>query len=244
MRNPTPRPFPFLETVDPLEYGRDYLGAVAQPKIYYRAVGKYPEEVLRADLAKSSADATVFVGAATRNTPGALSLQRAYAVYRETAPTALLGGVVIPERHAVDRMEHRRVAAKMAAGCAFFVTQCVYNAEILRNFLSDYHYLCKAEGLVPAPVIVTVTPCGSLKTLEFMRWLGIEVSGHVENELMHAPHMLSRSTDLCTSIAKDVVAFARSLGVTVGFNVESVSIRKEEIEASVRLFQEIRALLR
>lgn len=244
MRNPTPRPFPFLETVDPLTYGKDYLNGVAQPRIYYRAVGKYPEAALRADVAALTVDATVFVGPASRNAPGAMSLQRAYAVYREMAPVALLGGVVIPERHAADRMEHRRVAAKMAAGCSFFITQCVYNAEILKNFLSDYHYFCVAEGLVPVPVIVTVTPCGSLKTLEFMRWLGIEVAGHVENELLHAPHMLDRSAELCTAIAKEILEFARGLGVTVGFNVESVSIRKQEIEASVHLIQEIRELLR
>jgi hypothetical protein len=244
MRNPAPRPFPYLETVDPLTYGKDYLRAAAQPRIYYRAVGKYSEAALRTDIAALTSDAMVFVGAASRQSPGSMSLHRAYAIHREMSPVALLGGVVIPERHAMDRKEHERVAAKMAAGCSFFITQCVYNVEILKNLLSDYHYFCKAEGLVPVPVIVTLTPCGSSKTLEFMRWLGIEVAGHVENELRHAPHMLSRSAELCTAIAKEILEFARGLGVTIGFNVESVSIRKEEIEASVALIDEIRGLLR
>jgi hypothetical protein len=244
IRNPAPRPFPFLETVDPLRYGKDYLHGLSQPRIYYRAVGKYSEAELRADIGSLTTDATVFVGAASRAATGSLTLQQAYGIYREMATAALLGGVVIPERHAVDRLEHKRVAAKMIAGCSFFISQCVYNAEILKNLLSDYHYLCKAEGLVPVPIILTVTPCGSLKTLEFMRWLGIGVSGHVENELLHATPMLSRSTELCVSICKELLDFSRRLGVTVGFNVESVSIRKEEIEASLCLVQELRTLLR
>ena len=243
MRNPAPRPFPFLETVDPLVYGRHHLQGVVQPKIYYRAVGKYTEQALRADLASLNQDATVFVGAASRLAPGSLTLQQAYAIHRAVNPEALLGGVVIPERHQVDRKEHHRVVAKTAAGCAFFISQCIFNTEILRNFLSDYHYHCKAEGLSPVPIILTVTPCGSAKTLEFMRWLGIGVSHHLENELLYSTHMLERSVELCFLIAQEILEFARRLGLRVGFNVESVSTRKEEIEAAGRLLEEVRGLV-
>jgi len=36
------------------------------------------------------------------------------------------------------------------------------------------------------------------------------------------------------------MAYCRRLGVPFGINVESVSIRREEIEASVRLAQQLR----
>lgn len=244
MRNSAPRPFPFLETVDPLAYGRNYLQEVSQPRIYYRAVGKYTEAELRSDIGSLTVDATVFVGAPSRSATGILTLQQAYGIYRDMEAQALLGGVVIPERHNIDQSEQKRTAAKMLAGCSFFVSQCVYDARIVTNFLSDYKDFCVAEGLKPVPMILTVTPCGSLKTLEFMRWLGIGIDGEVENELVHATHMLSRSTELCVRLAREILEISRRLGVTIGFNVESVSIRKAEIEASVHLANEIGALIR
>ena len=42
----------------------------------------------------------------------------------------------------------------------------------------------------------------------------------------------------------DLIAFCRRLGVPFGLNVESVSIRKVEIEASVRLAARLGAELR
>src|SRR4051812_42868053 len=35
-RTGTPRPFPFLPTLDPLEYARDYLTGIQAPKIIYK----------------------------------------------------------------------------------------------------------------------------------------------------------------------------------------------------------------
>ena len=40
-------------------------------------------------------------------------------------------------------------------------------------------------------------------------------------------------------LADELAAFARAKGVIAGMNVESVSIRKEEIEASRVLFQRL-----
>jgi hypothetical protein len=48
----------------------------------------------------------------------------------------------------------------------------------------------------------------------------------------------------CLTNARELAIFCRSLGIPFGFNVESVSIRKVEIEASVLLAKEIRTMLR
>ena len=89
------------------------------------------------------------------------------------APNLLVGGIAIAERHVAKEEEHRRMLAKQDAGCRFFITQAVYDAASTRSLLSDYALSLQACGRLPAPVVLTFSPCGSVRTLEFMKWLGI-----------------------------------------------------------------------
>ena len=93
------------------------------------------------------------------------------------------------------------------------------------------------------PIVFTLSVCGSMRTLEFLRWLGVDVPRWMENALAHAADTLTESYEQCLATARDLVAFCTTLGVPYGFNVESVSIRKAEIETSVRLAAELRALM-
>ena len=101
-----------------------------------------------------------------------------------------------------------------------------------------------AAAKVPMPpLLLSFSPCGSLKTMEFMKWLGISFPRWLENELRHSPDILTKSVDLAARNFADILAFAREKGVPVGINVESVSIRKEEIDASCDLFRRLSAIL-
>ncbi|MGN0063452.1 MAG: 5,10-methylenetetrahydrofolate reductase, partial [Nocardioides sp.] len=64
------------------------------------------------------------------------------------------------------------------------------------------------------------------------------------NDLERRDDPLQASFDHCLSPARDLAAYCRRLGQPFGFNVESVSNRRVEIDASVRLAEELRALLR
>ncbi len=244
-RNPEERPFPFLPTMDPADYARDLVG-LDVPVIVYRAVSKYPEQRLRSWLSEQapSRALSVFVGASSREKAVATSLSRAYELWAEVRPDLLLGGVAIPERHTRGRGEHVRLLAKQAAGCSFFVTQIVYDVNAAKNLVSDYHYECAARDLEPAPIVFTFSVCGSLKTLEFVQWLGVDVPHWIENELRHADDTLDASYDQAVATAVELIAFCRRVGVPFGLSVESVSIRQVEIEASVRLATRLRAELR
>ena len=74
-----------------------------------------------------------------------------------------------------------------------------------------------------------------MKTFEFLRWLGIDVPRWIENDLRHANDTLDASVEHAEATALELMSFCRRLGVPFGISVESVSIRKLEIEASVRL---------
>ena len=244
-RNPDERPFPFLPTMDPAEYLARDLAGLDLPVIVYRAVSKYTEDGLRSWLQGQDPARvlSVFVGASSREKVVATSLLRAYDLRTEVRPELPLGGVAIPERHARTGKEHLRLVAKQAAGCSFFVTQVVYDVNAAKDLVSDYHYECATRDLLPVPIVFTFSVCGSVKTLEFLQWLGVDVPRWIENDLRHADDTLGASYDQAVATAAELIAFCRRVGVPFGLNVESVSIRKVEIEASTRLAARLRAEL-
>lgn len=241
-RNPEERPFPFLPTMDPADYLEHHLWGWETPVVVYRATGKYAEAEIRSWTQQQDDNKRlcVFVGASSRDKTVATSLRRAQQIRAEVNPDLLLGGVAIPERHARSGDEHLRLIAKQEAGCSYFVTQVVYNLNAAKNLASDYRYECLARGLQPVPIVFTFSVCGSMKTMEFFRWLGVDVPGWIENELYHAEDTLDASLEHAESTALELIVFCRRIGLPFGINIESVSIRKEEIEASVRLAQHLR----
>ncbi|KHL11117.1 5,10-methylenetetrahydrofolate reductase [Mumia flava] len=245
-RNPAERPFPFLPTMDPAAFRAQHLTDVTTPVVVYRAVGKYDEDDLRAWLEAQDADRalTVFVGASSRHAQPATSLVRAQELWAQTRPDLRLGGVAIPERHTRRGDEHLRLIAKQEAGCSFFVTQVVYDANAAKNLVSDYRYECVARGLDPVPIVFTFSVCGSLKTMEFLDWLGVDVPRWIQNDLRHADDTLQASYEHALGAARELIGFCRRMGVPFGVNVESVSIRRAEIEASVDLARVIGGDLR
>ena len=245
-RSGQPRPFPFLPTVSPEVYAYTALAELAIPKIVYRCVGAQPREVFSDWLDTSRAPErrlSVFVGAPRgRSNSQGLPLAEAYTLARDV-PNLVLGGIAIAERHVAKEDEHQRMLAKQDAGCSFFITQSVYDAASTRSLLSDYALSLQARGRLPVPLVLTFSPCGSVRTLEFMKWLGISFPRWLENELRHSADPLERSIDLCESVFIDVQNYAREKHLPIGINVESISIRKSEVEASVELYQRLSARL-
>ena len=241
------RPFPFLPTVEPEVYARDALAELALPKVVYRCVAAHSAAAFSTWLTEVESTAErrlgVLVGAPRgRSSSPGLSLAEAYALAR-AAPNLVLGGIAIAERHLVKKNEQQRMLAKQDQGCRFFITQSVYDPASTKCLLTDYALASQASGRSPVPVVLTFSPCGSLRTLEFMKWLGISFPPWLEHELRHSSDILERSIDLCESVFVDVQHQAREKQLPIGINVESVSIRKSEIDASVELYQRLSSRL-
>lgn len=245
-RNPQERPFPYLSTMDPGGFAARYLRGWDGPTVIYRSVGKYRPEELSGWLQEpgSSRIATVLVGASSSDKPVTLSLPQAHQVWQKAGAPVPLGGVTIPERHAQRGDEHERMLSKQRSGSSFFVSQVIYDVDAAKDLISDYHYACLDRGIEAAPVVFTLSVCGSLRTLDFLRWLGVHLPRWVTNELERADDPLAESYRQCVVIAEELTAFCRRLGVPFGFNVESVSTRKVEIEASVRLAGQLSDMVR
>ena len=238
-----PRPFPFLPTLDPETYAHSHLAALTVPKVVYRCVNRDTPETFSRWLdgvnRSSVPRLAVLVGAPSQSARAGLTLTDAYAAAREQARDLILGGIAIAERHSRRQDEHRRILAKTGEGCRFFVTQAVYDVTATKSLLSDYAMALQERGEAPVPIILTFSPCGSEKTLAFMKWLGIHFPRWLENDLRRAPDPLASSLALCESIFAEVWDYARDHGVPLGINVESISIRKAEIEASLELLRRL-----
>lgn len=247
-RTSTERPYPFSETWDPAQFRERYMQGWPGQSIVYRSVGKYSADEITGFLNTAGEDvSTVFVGAPSADEPVRTTLKEAYALYNGAGRPVPMGGVAIPERHTRRGDEQNRLLGKRDEGCSYFVTQVMYDVRAAKDLASDYAYAVKAssdEGRPIAPLIFTLSVCGSGKSLEFMRWLGVDVPRWVANELTHSEDPLSLSASYSAAAARELMRFCRYLGIPFGFNVESVSNRRVEIEASVHLAQDLSRQLR
>jgi hypothetical protein len=248
------RPFPFLPTLDPELYAHAHLAALAVPKIVYRCVNRDSAESLAAWLDRPHLDRpdldlsgrgrfTVLVGAPSSRSRAGLALAAAYALVRARASRVVLGGIAIAERHARRHDEHLRLLAKAEQGCQFFVSQAVYDVTATKSLISDYALAVRERGVRPVPLILTFSPCGSDRTLAFMKWLGIHFPRWLENDLRSAADPLSTSLELCVRVFHELWGYACQKGIPLGLNVESISIRKSEVEASVELMDRLREVM-
>ncbi|GAA1793134.1 hypothetical protein GCM10009682_13750 [Luedemannella flava] len=71
----------------------------------------------------------------------------------------------------------------------------------------------------------------------------MDVPRWLENSIRYADDPIAESYRQAVSIAEDLIDFCEHLGMPYGFNVESVSIRKAEIEASIELAATVAMLL-
>jgi hypothetical protein len=230
-----------MAKVDPLSYAFDELRVGTLPRVVYRAVAEQGEPALCRwlDSLHARGGLAVLIGAPSRDVSGSLSLPQAFSLCRSHLPSLSFGGVLIPERHETSGVEDARVWVKMQQGCGFFVSQTVWSVSTTKRLLHDLRVRAGLErGKVP-PILLTFSPCGSPQTLAFLEWLGVHLPAPVKSELLSAKDMLARSIELATAAFDEVRAFAAEQGLSVGCNVESVSSRAEEVEASVELVRRI-----
>lgn len=243
-RNGGQRPFPFTPTIDAWTFANEYLDVSGLSKIIYCSVGKRDPEAMK-DMFELLPvnDALVLVGLPSRNETALMNLSDAYRLWNHTGSGGRLGGVAIAERHAADSSEHLRLVGKIASGCSYFITQCVYSADYMRQLVTDLCAECEARQVEMPTLIFTLTPCGSTKTLQFLDWLGIHVPGWLADELNQSNDILARSVEISTAIAREMADFCFEKSVPFGFNIESVSARKVEIEASEQLLRNVKEVL-
>jgi hypothetical protein len=245
-RTSQPRPFPFTGTVDPRQYSTLLRTRTGLAPITYKALGQMDEAAWQVWLVESAQADLRLVSVVGRPTSGIkypLALSRAVRVAAEHPARFTVGGVVIAERHNDERSEAARLLAKAVEGCQYFISQTVYSAPPTQRLLRDYLRDCRGAGVPPRRVVLTFAPCGREKTMAFLRWLGVNVAPETERAILGAASPLAKSIEICRDNLHRILDQPYADHIPLGVNVESVSINRDEIDASVDLFHTLREVL-
>ncbi|MGB5446289.1 MAG: hypothetical protein WBM99_12365 [Psychromonas sp.] len=242
-----PRPFPFKYTHDSRLYSKMLHDKSGKPVITYKSVSQRDGADFKCWLSDAwhqfSVRDIVLVGSPSSEGEIKLSLADAYQVVKDHNSDFHLGGVAIAERHANKGDEHLRMLAKDAQGCEFFITQAVYNAQATIDMLTRYAMECKKQGKKARRVVLTFSPCGSAKTLEFIEWLGISVPEATSLRILQSENPLKESLLISRNNFEQILQACLPLGIPLGLNIESLTNRKEEIDAAILLFKLLKATL-
>jgi hypothetical protein len=247
-RTQAPRPFPFVGTVDPRAYAKRLIEVTGKAAVTYKTLGEMTEAQWRAWLEESrerfGTQLLSVVGRPTSGVKYPMSLSSAIRIAARPEAGLSVGGVVIAERHTSERSEAARMLAKGLEGCSYFISQTVYHAAPTQALLRDYLRDCRGAGVEPRRVVLTFSPCGREKTLAFLRWLGVSVAPETERAILGAASPLAASLRICRDNLRRVLDEPCARELPLGINVESVSINRDEIDASIDLFHALDAELR
>jgi hypothetical protein len=247
-RTPVPRPFPFSPTVDSRSYARRLGELTGRSAVCYKCIGPLTHAEWRQWLLETRRDyglelLTLVGRPSSARVPAAMTLAQAYSIAAGHEPAFALGGVAIAERHGAGRDESRRLLSKADLGCRFFVSQTVYHPAATIRMLSDYAQLCRKLKRAPSRVVLTFAPCGRRKTMDFMKWLGISIPPETEQAILGSQAPLAKSIEICRASLSEILDQDYVLEIPLGVNTESVSINKEEIDASVDLFHTLKQVV-
>jgi len=151
-------------------------------------------------------------------------------------PGVTLGNIAIPERPG----EVERLLEKTRAGAQFFTTQVLFEPKPILSLLRGYGAACKAAGLNPATVLLSVAPVSDYHDVEFLAWLGAAISPATEERIL-APGeepgaaSLDVAREVWTTVRETVAA--SDAPVPLGANVEEIS--SHNFDLAVRMAREI-----
>lgn len=242
------RPFPFLPTIDSREYAKILKNLTGKEIINYKCVVHHPREDFEAWLDESWQQfelryLTLVGGSSSKKSYPGPTLPQAAQMTAAHKYDFTFGGVTIAERHVSKGNEHLKLIQKTQLGMKFFTSQVVYQPSATIQLLQDYSQKCQELKLSPVRIILTFAPCGHLKTLQFLKWLGVNFPLEAEREIFSAQSPLQKSLEVCCSTLRQILRSIRHSQILLGINVESVSIKKDEIDASIELFQELKGIL-
>lgn len=247
-RTKVPRPFAFTGTVDPREFARLLATRTGTAAITYKAVGDLDEAAWLAWLTETAqeygAGCLSIVGRPTSGVRYPLALSTAIRLAATHPAGFTVGGVVIAERHTEQRSESARLLTKGNEGCSYFISQTVYHPDATERLLTDYVRDCRRAGVRPQRIVLTFAPAGRHKTISFLKWLGVRIPVDIEAAILGAADPIAKSIEICIGNLRRILGHDYASEIPLGINVESVSINRDEIDASIDLFRALDAVVR
>jgi 5,10-methylenetetrahydrofolate reductase len=239
---------PFLRNMDPRDFARRLGDDLGVDPIVNNVVAHTPSADAVRKWTRESLDAYglrsfVLVGG-TRSRiryPGPPVLEADRILRSEAAgrDDVALGNITIPDRD----NEVERLVEKTRAGCDFFTTQVIFEAEPMATVLRAYGKRCAAQGLAPATVLLSFAPVSDYQDLEFLVWLGAIVTPRTEEALFNATGTDPGRASI--EVARTLWSHLRAAAaqsrpaVPLGVNIEEVSLHN--LDLAVRMAAEFPA---
>ena len=151
------------------------------------------------------------------------------------------GGISIPSRE----VESEKLLKKGSNGIEFFTTQVLYDSKKIKKMLKHYDDICKKNRVLPRRVLLSFAPVSSKKNIEFLKWLGVEISSHTEKRLLNEDSDMTKiSLEIAREILNDVLNSneKNNIKVPVGLNVEH--IMSYNFQHSINMLQELSKIYR
>jgi 5,10-methylenetetrahydrofolate reductase len=247
-RTDQPRPFSFSGTIDPRSYASLLSARTGRPTITYKCVGELDETAWQRWLAEAAEEHGVrflsIVGRPASKVRHPLALAKAIRLAAGHPAGFTVGGVVIAERHTAERSEAARLLAKGIEGCGYFISQTVYHPEPTEQLLRDYARDCRGAGVEPRRIVLTFSPVGREKTMAFLQWLGVTIPPDTARAILENASPLKKSIQICRENLRRILDHPYAREIPLGVNVESVSINRDEIDASVDLVHALSEVMR
>lgn len=247
-RTQLPRPFAFTATIDPRAYSHLIVTRAGLPTITYKSLGDLDEAGWLAWLDETAnvygAGCLSIVGRPTSGVRYPLALSTAIRLAAGHPAGFTVGGVAIAERHSEQRSESARLLTKSIDGCSYFISQTVYHADATERLLADYVRDCRDASVPARRIVLTFAPAGREKTIAFLKWLGVHISHETEATILGSANPIARSIEICRDNLRRILDHEYARQIPLGINVESVSINRDEIDASVELFRSLTDVVR
>lgn len=140
---------------------------------------------------------------------------------------AIVGNICIPDR----LNEVQRLVQKTRSGCSFFTTQILFEAESMKNLLTEYAAECKKQCIAPATFFLCFAPISDLLDVEYIKWLGAKIPSSAEQQLRQP--FPETSIRLASEIYKDIREHARSLHMPTSVSIEPISSHNLELSTQM-----------
>ena len=228
---------PFYRDLDPRDFAA-LLGDLRVDLIVNKVVAHVPSESLlrrwiHESLEQHALRNFVLVGGNSSRVrypgPSVVEANRLLRTATQGRTDIALGNITIAERdHEVDRL-----VEKTRAGCDFFTTQVLFEAEPMATVLRAYGRRCSSQNLKPATVLLSFAPVSDYQDIEFLVWLGATVSSRTEEALLPSPGGPPgrASLDVAHTLWSHLHAAAAQShpAVPLGVNIEEVSIHNFDL---------------
>ena len=161
--------------------------------------------------------------------------------YNSKGGDIFCGGIAIPSRD----NESKNLIKKSSFGSEFFTTQVLCDSENIIKMIDRYQSRCNEKNTFPRRILLSFAPISSMKNIEFLKWLGVEIPKDTEKYLMGRPgSMADRSLDIAIEVMNQILnhIIEKKLKVPIGLNVEH--IMSYNFQLSVEMLQELARIYR